>query len=601
MHKEYKMSLEIPQYIQKLNPSAALLSDRVPNVELTGIRELGDSLNGFIKGIQDYRDELNLDKAKKEYEVWLINEKKNFAMNTTIDNLETESANFNQTATNKIDEVLRANGIPWHKMQKASNRMQLQYIPQNLQYSIQVANDVKNRTYLDNETNYENNLGNLMSSVSVAQLRGANGVALLDQCLNEADSSVDQAITAGFLPASMREIATTKKKMQVTSYFFGRLLKEDPQAAYDFVTHNSKTVLIDQAKLFKEKANTNTYQALYSKSQKDFADYQKELSTLSAYEKQKLNIGNVYVGEELSTGSYMYNMGAIYQEAKTHGMSLKEAINEPGILMKYATPYSPVFTNASVYYNKDTKDFAGMYRGNSYIPANLTPGTKYFNASMKYLNMQTIVAVQDAYASYDTTARKEAKQKDNLNYAQKLWEINKQLESENMTGDVPTNVVYPSGNSNNTQFKGDPYQNVPQPRVNMSKQDIQTIITQEAKDLGVPLAAAFALFDRESGFNPSARGGSGEYGLGQLMPGTAQALGVKNPWNVLENVRASLRYYKGALNAAGGDPLAAYAGYNGGYGSIKYYKAGKGTAQLRNNVAGFGKYYTKYKGQYGAN
>lgn len=595
------MSLEIPQYIQKLNPSAALLSDRVPNVELSGVRELGDSLKGFINGIKDYRDEINLDKAKKEYELWLIEEKKNFAMNSTIENIETESANFNQAATNKIDEVLRANGIPWHKMQKASNHMQLQYVPQNLQYSIQVAQDVKNKTYLANEENYDNNLGNLISSVSVAQLRGANGTALLDQCLQDADNSVEQAIAGGFLPASAKEIAATKKKMQVTSYFFGRLLKEDPQAAYDFVTHNNKTVLIDQAKLFKAKSNTNAYQTLYSKSQEGFADYQKELSSLDAYERQRLNIGNVYVGKELSTGSYMYDMGALYNEAKAQGISLKEAINTPDMLARFATPYSPVFTKSSVYYNSETQDFAGMYRNGVYIPANLTPGTKYFNDSMKYLNMNTITAVQDAYSSYDAAYRKNAKQQDNLNFAQKLWEINKQLDAENITGDIPTNIVYSGTTSTNAQFKGDPYQNVPAPRVNMTRADIQEVIKQEAKDIGVPLAAAYALFDRESGFNPSARGGSGEYGLGQLMPTTAQALGVKNPWNVLENVRASLKYYKGALNAAGNDPLVAYAGYNGGYGSIKYYKAGRGSAQLRNNVAGFGKHYNKYKGQYGAN
>ena len=196
---------------------------------------------------------------------------------------------------------------------------------------------------------------------------------------------------------------------------------------------------------------------------------------------------------------------------------------------------------------------------------------------------------------------KNAKKQDNLNYAQKLWELNKQLDSENIVGDVPTNIVYSGASPSNTRFKGDPYRNVPPPRVSMTKADIQEIIEQEAKSQGVPLAAAYALFDRESGFNPNARGGSGEYGLGQLMPITAQALGVKNPWNVLENIRASLRYYKGALNAAKGDPLAAYAGYNGGYGSIKYYTAGRGSKQLRNNVAGFTKHYKKYKEQYGTN
>ena len=215
---------------------------------------------------------------------------------------------------------------------------------------------------------------------------------------------------------------------------------------------------------------------------------------------------------------------------------------------------------------------------------------------MKYLNVQTIDAVQQSYNSYDVSNRKEKAQEKQLAAAQQLYQIQKELNADNITGDNPVNVVYAGSPNSHTKFAGDPYQNVPVPQVVMSTADIKNIITREAAAMGVPKAAAFALFDRESGFRQTARGGSGEYGLGQLMPRTAQALGVKNPYDVLENVRASLKYYKGALNAAGGDPVVAYAGYNGGYNSIKYYRSGHGSAQLRNNVAAFGKYYNKYKG-----
>lgn len=589
--------MELPQYIQKLNPSAALLSDRAPNVDMSGITGLANSLKGFIDGVQDYRDELNLDKARKEYEVWLAEERQNFAMNTTIDNLKDETESFNMRATNKIDEVLRSNGIPWTKMQKASNKMQLMYVPNNLEYSLKIGESVKARTYLDNEANYDNNLGNMMSAVSAAQLRGSNGHQLLNQVFADAESSVDAAIASGYLPASAREISITKKKIQATSYFFGRMLKEDPQTAYDFVTHNAKTVLVDQARYYKTHANTNKYQTLYSTTQEGFEAYQKDIQGLSVYDKQKLGIGNVYVGKELATGSYMYNLGALYKEAQQQGMTLKEAINDSSMLNKYATPYSPFFTDKSVYYNADTKDFAGSYRNGVYIPANLTPGSKYFDPVMKYLNMNTIIAVQDAYASYDTSYRKTKQQEDQLAAAQQIWNLEKALAADNVTGDIPSNIVYANSGVTNTKFKGDPYQNVPMPRITMTTTEIKDLIGNEADAMGVPRAAAFALFEQESGFNPVARGGSGEYGLGQLMPSTAQALGVRNPWDVLENIRASLKYYKGALNAAGGDPVVAYAGYNGGYGSIKYYQAGRGSQQLRNNVAGFNKHYQKYKGK----
>ena len=164
--------MELPQYIQKLNPNAAILSDQVPNVDMSGIQNMSDTLTKFFRGVQDYKDNLCLDKARKEYEVWLTEEKQNFLMNTTIDNLKDESIAFNQRATNKIDEVLRANGIPWTKMRAASNKMQLAYVPNNLQYSLQVGEAIKAKTFLNNEANYENELGNKMSALSSAQLRG---------------------------------------------------------------------------------------------------------------------------------------------------------------------------------------------------------------------------------------------------------------------------------------------------------------------------------------------------------------------------------------------------------------------------------------------
>lgn len=588
--------MELPQYIQKLNPNAAILSDQVPNVDMSGIQNMADTLNKFFKGVQDYKDNLCLDKARKEYEVWLTEEKQNFLMNTTIDNLKDESIAFNERATNKIDEVLRANGIPWTKMQVASNKMRLAYVPNNLQFSLQVGESVKARTFLNNETNYENELGNRMSALSAPQLQGSNGHQALNQALNDAESYVNATVSSGYLPASAREIEITKKKMQATSYFFGRLLKEDAQAAYDFVTHNAEVVQRDQSKLFEKTGHTKAYQSLYSKSQPEYTEYQKEINALDPYTRLKLGIKNVYVDDELSTNSYRYNLGALYQEAKSSGISFKDAVNTPSLLNKYATPYSPCFTKSSVYYNAQTQDFAGSYRNGLYIPANLTKGSKYFDESMKYLNTQTINAIQQAYASYNVSSRKAKSQEKQLAAAQKLYKLQQAMVADNITGDNPVNVVYATSPKTQVKFAGDPYQNVPVPQVTMSKAEVKEIIAREADAQGIPRAAAFALFDRESGFNQIARGGSGEYGLGQLMPGTAQSLGVKNPYDVLENIRASLKYYNGALKLAGGDPVVAYAGYNGGYGSIKYYTRGRGSKQLRNNVAAFGKYYNKYKG-----
>lgn len=585
--------MELPQYIQKLNPSAALLSDKVPNARLTGIEELSKTLTGFIDGVKEYRDELNLDKARKEYELWLTQEKERFAQNTTIDNLETESRAFNQNATAKIDEVLRNNGIPWTKMQKASNKMQLAYCPSNLNYSIQIGEKIKLKAFETDETKYFNDMGNAISSASSAQLTGADGHAFLTNALDEAEDSVDRAISSKYLPAYARDYAITKKKMEVTSMFFGRLLKENPQAAYDFVTHNSKQVLVKQAELFEKQAHTPTYQKYYSKSQEGYKIYQEELATLTPQERQRLGIKNVYVNKELSTNSYMYNLGALFDDAQAQGITFAEAVKDPNMLAKYATPYSPFFSNSSIYYNSDTADFAGHWRDGQYIPASLTKTSVYYDKTLGFLNPATIKAVQDAYATYESANRKE-QQATRTDEAEKLYQLNKQLQADNIIGDNPTNVVYTTP-KNKKNTAPDPYKDVPMPTTFLSTKEIKELIKQEAKAQGVPLAAAMALFERESGFNPKARGDDGEYSLGQLMPTTAQSLGVTNPWDSLQNIKASLKYYKRMLDKTGGDPVVAYAGYNGGPGSIEIYKNKRGSKQLNDNVSGFNKIYLRYK------
>lgn len=52
----------------------------------------------------------------------------------------------------------------------------------------------------------------------------------------------------------------------------------------------------------------------------------------------------------------------------------------------------------------------------------------------------------------------------------------------------------------------------------------------------------FAMLRWESSFNPQAVSHSGAQGLGQLMPGTAAALGVSNPFDIVDNIRGSVQY-----------------------------------------------------------
>jgi len=74
-----------------------------------------------------------------------------------------------------------------------------------------------------------------------------------------------------------------------------------------------------------------------------------------------------------------------------------------------------------------------------------------------------------------------------------------------------------------------------------------------------------ALINAESEFNPRAVSHKGAKGLCQIMPATAQGVGVKECFNPAENMRGGMwHYHKTCLRAARGDHALA----------LKYYHAG---------------------------
>ena len=94
----------------------------------------------------------------------------------------------------------------------------------------------------------------------------------------------------------------------------------------------------------------------------------------------------------------------------------------------------------------------------------------------------------------------------------------------------------------------------------------QNIITQ-AKEIGVEPAIGLSIAKTESGFNQNAKSPWGQIGVFQLSPRTAKSMGY-NPYDLDENIKAGLTYYKNLYNAFGSMELAV-AAYNAGPYAIK--------------------------------
>jgi len=80
-----------------------------------------------------------------------------------------------------------------------------------------------------------------------------------------------------------------------------------------------------------------------------------------------------------------------------------------------------------------------------------------------------------------------------------------------------------------------------------------------------------AIIHAESHFNVKAISKQGAQGLMQLMPTTAQALGVKNPFIAKQNIYGGVKHLAHLLKLYQGSNRLAAAAYNAGEGAVKKY------------------------------
>ncbi len=129
----------------------------------------------------------------------------------------------------------------------------------------------------------------------------------------------------------------------------------------------------------------------------------------------------------------------------------------------------------------------------------------------------------------------------------------------------------------------------------------QDEIETAAQQFQVDPALVRAVIHAESAFNPRALSSKGAQGLMQLMPSTAEELGVSNAMDVAENIRGGAHYLARMLKIHDGDIKLATASYNAGPAAVARYGGLPPFAETRAYVERVGILHQRYRQSYATN
>jgi hypothetical protein len=110
------------------------------------------------------------------------------------------------------------------------------------------------------------------------------------------------------------------------------------------------------------------------------------------------------------------------------------------------------------------------------------------------------------------------------------------------------------------------------PHEEQAERRFDYIIQRVANSYEVDPALVSAIIMAESSYNPRAISKKGAKGLMQLMPKTAEYLGIEDSFNPEHNIDAGVRYFKELLDQFNGDVKLALAAYNAGSTKVREYK-----------------------------
>jgi soluble lytic murein transglycosylase-like protein len=119
----------------------------------------------------------------------------------------------------------------------------------------------------------------------------------------------------------------------------------------------------------------------------------------------------------------------------------------------------------------------------------------------------------------------------------------------------------------------------------VKRKNLEIVIKKYAHHYGVDEDLVWAVIRQESGFNPDAVSPKGAMGLMQLMPGTADRMGVSDAFDVEQNIAGGIKYLDRCLNQFNQNVPLALAAYNAGPDNVVKYQGCPPFPETRQYVA----------------
>lgn len=105
----------------------------------------------------------------------------------------------------------------------------------------------------------------------------------------------------------------------------------------------------------------------------------------------------------------------------------------------------------------------------------------------------------------------------------------------------------------------------------LCSEELEGIFAEASETYDISLSLLKAVAKAESDFDPDCTSSAGAMGIMQLMPGTAEELGVTDAYDPRQNIMGGAKYLSENLDIFNGDVSLAVAAYNAGRGAVAKY------------------------------